>query len=304
MNAVTKHEPQTAVTNNPLMPADMNGAIRLAEMMATGKLVPQHLQRQPGDCLMVIEQAMRWGMSPFAVAQSTSVISGKLMFEGKLVAAALQSSGILSGRINYEFEGEGETRAVVVSATLRGESEPRSMRVALKEVRTTNQMWTKQPDQQLVYSANRAWARRFAPEVMLGVYSPEEFEAEKPRDTFAGQTIEARAEPAPKVNDAATAHDINDSIPALDDGPQYPFATNKGGRIYRTGSEWMEAWRRTVDACVRTNAPEKLAAARDMNKGAIDAVADFDPQAAADVTEMLDAALNGVIARAREALDG
>ena len=42
-------------------------------------------------CLVVIEQAMRWGMSPFAVAQCTSSIGGKLMYEGKLVAAAVES---------------------------------------------------------------------------------------------------------------------------------------------------------------------------------------------------------------------
>ena len=46
-------------------------------------------------------------MSPFAVAQSTSVIQGKLMFEGKLVSAAVQSSGILSSRLAYDFDGEG-----------------------------------------------------------------------------------------------------------------------------------------------------------------------------------------------------
>ena len=40
-----------------LVPTDAGGAFKLAEMMATGKLVPVHLQRSPGDCLMVIEQA-------------------------------------------------------------------------------------------------------------------------------------------------------------------------------------------------------------------------------------------------------
>ena len=54
-------------------------------------------------------------------------------------------------------------------------------------------MWTKQPDQQLVYFATRAWARRHTPEVMLGVYSPEEFDT--PKDNFTGTTIEVRPDP-------------------------------------------------------------------------------------------------------------
>jgi hypothetical protein len=172
-----------------LVPTDAGSAFKLAEMMSTGKLVPTHLQRSPGDCLMVIEQAMRWGMSPFAVAQCTSVIQGKLMFEGKLVAAAIQSCGILADRLNYEFTGEGDKRAIKVSATIKGEAKPREIVLALKDAKTSNGMWTKQPDQQLVYAGTRVWGRRHAPEVMLGVYSPEEMEPAK--DVFVGTTIEA-----------------------------------------------------------------------------------------------------------------
>lgn len=194
MNAIAQIT--TTAVSNPLMPTDMGAAFRLAEMMATGKLVPSHLQRQPGDCLMVIEQAVRWGMSPFAVAQCTSVIQGKLMFEGKLVGAALQASGLLSERMNYEFSGDGENRSVRAFATIRGEGKPREVVVCFKDVKTTNGLWTKQPDQQLIYSANRIWARRHAPEVMLGTYSPEEFDQPQQRDTFAGTTIDAKAEAA------------------------------------------------------------------------------------------------------------
>lgn len=183
------------IGGNALIPQDMRSAMDLATMMSKGKLVPQHLQEKPGDCLMVIECAMRWGMSPFAVAQETAVISGKLMHSGKLVSAAVQSSGVLAGRLRYDFEGEGESRAVVVTGTLKGEAEPRTIRCTLKEGRTSNQMWTKQPDQQLVYFGTRAWARRHTPEVMLGVYSPEEFDEQPtPRDNFTGQTIDAQPE--------------------------------------------------------------------------------------------------------------
>ena len=65
---------------------------------------------------MVVEMAMRFGMSPFAVAQCTSVIQGKMMLEGKLVAAALHASGALKTRLDYVYAGEGDARAVTVSA--------------------------------------------------------------------------------------------------------------------------------------------------------------------------------------------
>jgi hypothetical protein len=182
-----------------LVPTSMNEAIRLAEIMAQGKMMPEHLQKSSGDCLMVVEQAMRWKMSPFAVAQATSSIKGKLMFSGALVAAALHTSGALSTRLSYEYSGDGSGRVVVISATLAGEDAPRSLDVALKDARTTNAMWDKQPDQQLAYHGARVWARRFCPEVMLGVYSQEEFDAPPPKvDTFQGVTVESTIIEPPK----------------------------------------------------------------------------------------------------------
>lgn len=182
------------IPTSALMPDNMDSAFKLAEMMSRGKLVPSHLQSSPGDCLMVIELAMRLGMSPFAVAQSTSVISGKLMLEGKLVGAALNASGIMSSRLTYKHMGEGPSRSIVVTGTLRGETEPRSVSLTLQEAKTSNGMWTKQPDQQLVYAATRVWARRHAPEVMLGVYAPEEFDQQPPHP---GVTIDHEPTPPP-----------------------------------------------------------------------------------------------------------
>jgi len=193
MNAITT----TGGNSSGLIPQNLGDAMRLAEMMAKGKMVPEHL-RNPSDMLMVIEQACRWQMSPFAVAQCTAVVRGRISYEGKLVAAAVQSSGILSGRINYVFSGEGAARAVTASATIKGEDKPREVVVTLASARTDNEHWKKSPDQMLTYHAARVWARRHTPEVMLGIYSPEEFNQEPHRDTFAGPTIEHATPVAPE----------------------------------------------------------------------------------------------------------
>src|SRR4051812_3767215 len=175
MNAIAKPE---VASGGSLMPANLRDAMDLATMMSKGKLVPQALQQSPSDCLMVIEQSVRWGMSPFAVAQEVSVIQGKMMFSGKIVAAALHTSGVLDGRLSYEYAGENGAMSVTVTGLLRGEHEPRAVSVTLKDAKTANQHWVKSPQQMLGYHAARVWARRHAPEVMLGVYAPEEFEPE------------------------------------------------------------------------------------------------------------------------------
>lgn len=180
---VVRDTPAPTMTGG-LVPSNLADAMKFAEIMCKGRLVPQHLQESIADCLMVVEQAARWRLSPFAVAQCTSVIQGKLMFEGKLVAAVVNARGELVEKLQYRFSGEGERLICFPWARLKGEDKPREIPegVELVKVRTNNDMWRKQPHQQLTYAAARIWARRHMPELMLGVYTPEEdIEPAEPR---------------------------------------------------------------------------------------------------------------------------
>lgn len=220
-------------TQGSLAPANLDQAMRLAELMSNGKLVPTHLQRQPSDCLMVIEQAMRWNMSPFAVAQSTSVIQGKLMFEGKLVAAVINANGGLDERLRYEYSGEGDKRTIKVIGRLKGEKAPRDVEVMLKDARTNNKVWQTQPDQQLMYHGARVWARRHMPELMLGVYSPEEFA--EGQDAAPMRDVTPVPEPEPQVIEPAPRpFAVIDS-----EGVEHTF--ERGGDYLKALKEMFEA---------------------------------------------------------------
>jgi hypothetical protein len=219
-----------------LMPQNLGDAMRLAEMMAKGKLVPDHL-RNAADMMMVIEQAVRWRMSPFAVAQCTAIVRGRISYEGKLVSAAINASGVLQGRLDYVFSGEGATRAVTATGTMRGEDKPREVVVTLASAKTDNEHWKKSPDQMLSYHAARVWARRHAPEVMLGVYSPEEFPADiPPRDTFAGPTIE-------HATSSPDASRVMQPLPVAAAQPK-PEAPKR-----QTITEWLDALALELASC-------------------------------------------------------
>jgi hypothetical protein len=67
---------------------------------------------------------------------------------------------------------------VRVWATLKGEEEPRELELLLSQARTRNSpLWADDPRQQLAYLAIKRWSRLYCPDVILGVYSPDEFEA-------------------------------------------------------------------------------------------------------------------------------
>lgn len=152
---------------------------RVAKLMSHSDLVPPHLRGddRTADCFLVVAQAFRWRMDPFAVAQHTYVLNGKLGYEGKLVAAVINASPRLKSKLNYEYTGSGPDRQVRVYATLSGEDKPREVSGTVKQWATDrNPKWKDLPDQMLSYRGAREWARRHMPEAVLGVFAEEELE--------------------------------------------------------------------------------------------------------------------------------
>mgnify|MGYP003630356889 FL=1 len=146
----------------------------IAEIMASGKCtVPKHLQGNVGDCFAIASQAFRWGMDPYAVAQKTHLVNGTLGYESQLISAVVHALAPLDDRLSYEWSGEGENLVATVRGTILGEL--REKKLAIKNITIRNSpVWKTDPPQQLAYLATKYWARLYAPDVILGVYSPDE----------------------------------------------------------------------------------------------------------------------------------
>jgi hypothetical protein len=167
----------------------MTRMMRIADLMASGKTtIPKHLQNSPGDCFAVCMQAMQWGMNPFAVAQKTHLVNGTLGYEAQLVIAVMNSSPALATRLNFAWSdnwvgvnGKSDKSAehwVEVLATIKGEPEPRVLRVSMAQVGDVRNSpnWVSDPRQQIAYLAAKRWGRLHAPDVILGVYTPDELQ--------------------------------------------------------------------------------------------------------------------------------
>jgi len=186
---------------------------RVAKAMSAGSLIPQTLkgstpEETTANCLRVVEQAQRWGFSPFAVMDHASVVHGKLMWEGKLVSAALDAT--LGIKLKYAYSGEGQQRKVVVTGNIDGEPMTVEGTVAGWKTSKNGSPWEKagQHDQMLAYRGAREWTRRYAPSAILGVYTTDEMEFTKPAtrnvtkpaqaiNPFEGRTPQIEAKPEP-----------------------------------------------------------------------------------------------------------
>jgi len=163
------------------LPTSMAEAMEIAKLMAGGNFVPKHLRGAPGDCLAVVMQAARWGMDPFAVGNKTYFVNDRMAYEAQLVNAVVNSSNVLDGRLKVEWSGEGNNLKCLVTGRIKGDPDIKTREVKLATIKTRNSpLWQSDPEQQIAYFATRAWARLHAPEVLLGVYTPDEIESIPP----------------------------------------------------------------------------------------------------------------------------
>lgn len=203
----TTQENPIAVASAAMMmnPEHMRALVSFSEMMAKSAVtVPKHLQGKPADCLAISMQAAQWGMNPFAVAQKTHLTQGgSLGYEAQLVNAVVINRAPIEGRPEYEFLGDWEKilgrvkemtgnsggkyyvadwkkddeagLGVIVRITMKGEQSAREVKIMMSQAypRFSTQ-WATDPQQQITYLAIRKWARRYAPDVILGVYTEDE----------------------------------------------------------------------------------------------------------------------------------
>lgn len=182
--AVAQESPiATASAAMMMNPAHMQSLVGFAEMMAKSALtVPDHLRGKPSDCLAIAMQAAQWGMNPFAVAQKTHVVSGRLGYEAQLVNAVVQASGAITGSFSYEYRGAGSDLECRVGAVLRGQSDVTwGEWLRNGDVTTRNSpLWKVNPKQQLGYLQVKNWARAYCPGSILGVYTDDELQDAMP----------------------------------------------------------------------------------------------------------------------------
>lgn len=163
---------------------------RIATVMANASLIPESLRTFKDDnnnivplafehvmanCFLVVNQATKWNMDPFAVAQCVSVVKGKLCYEGKLVAAVLDAKLGIELTFTYNDKA-GDALGVVVSGTINGVTKTVEGTVGGWKTSGNNSPWGSVANhkRQLAYRGSREWARLHKPALMLGAYTDDE----------------------------------------------------------------------------------------------------------------------------------
>lgn len=232
--------------------SNMTEVMEFAKLMSLARgAVPVFLRENPGACLAITIQALEWRFSPFAVANKSYFVNDRIAYEAQLIHAVIEARAPLRERLRYRFEGEGASLRCTCIGHFKLEAEPRDVRSPpISQIKVKNSpLWASDPEQQLTYYVARAWARRHAPDILMGVYSRDELDEESgrgmedvtpPKDADPSTDLKARLLAQKKdgargfdhahvdrqtaVSDAAVVTDATVSIPTNTPEPSEPVA--------------------------------------------------------------------------------
>jgi hypothetical protein len=190
---------------------------REAKLFSNSPLIPDHLRKggpeqAMANCYIALKMAKTMGEDPLVVLQNIHIVSGKAGFASQYMIARANSSGVFKGRINWRVEHRGTDKlAVTAFAYLADSSEEVAFTCDLPMARaegwTKNPKYNSMPEVMLRYRSAAFLVRFYAPDVMLGYHTADEWE-DVAAAGRAGPVIDAQ----PRISSAMLAQQAGETV--------------------------------------------------------------------------------------------
>jgi hypothetical protein len=215
-------------------------------MAASGSAVPKHLRGQPGACLGILDDAIRFQINPYALARQSYFVNDMLAYQAAVFMAVINAHAPLKTRPDIRFDGEGQEMRATVIGIFRDGAERTYTSPRIADITPKNSpLWKSDPAQQLSYYSLRAFARRWCPEVIMGIHDVDELReaamtditprAEPARaipkslDEFAAEPTAPAPQPEPRGDAASGPVDVQQAEPAAAGADSASEASGTGG---------------------------------------------------------------------------
>jgi hypothetical protein len=155
-------------------------AQRMAIALSKSELIPKQYQGNIPSTMIALELSKRTGVSPIMVMQNLNVIQGKPSWSSSFIIAVINSYKKFSMPLNFELNGEGDTRTCVAFTTgidgARYESPEVSVKMAIAEgwMGKPGSKWKTMPELMLRYRAAAFFGRLYCPELLMGMQTEDE----------------------------------------------------------------------------------------------------------------------------------
>ena len=190
-------EPERLDLANMLYGPGFQRLVDLADLFSQATIIPEQFRKQPANCLVAMQMALRLGVDPLAFLQESYVVNGRPGIEAVMAIALANQSGVFATRICYQLQGAGDTRSCTAWAlNRRGERLSQTVTIGMAKAEgwygKSGSKWRTLPDLMLQYRAAMFLIRLHAPEVLLGM----EIRQDEPGDPVAEVKLPKVFEPA------------------------------------------------------------------------------------------------------------
>lgn len=117
-----KTESKEMMSYGILNPANLDEAIRMAEIMSKASIVPKDFMGNPGNILIAMQWGMELGLAPLQAMQNIAVINGRPSLWGDAMIGLVRGSDVCE-YVKETVEGEGEQMIAVCRAKRKGQDE-------------------------------------------------------------------------------------------------------------------------------------------------------------------------------------
>jgi hypothetical protein len=159
---------------------------REAKLFSNSPLIPDHLRKGGSEqamanCYIALKMAKTMGEDPLVVLQNIHIVNGKAGFASQYMIARANSSGVFKGRINWRVDHRNtDNLSVTAYAFLADSGEEVSFTCDLPMARAEgwvkNPKYKSMPEVMLRYRSAAFLVRFYAPDVMLGYHTADEWE--------------------------------------------------------------------------------------------------------------------------------
>lgn len=180
-----------------VQPSEWSMLMQMAEYLAASGFLPQSVS-SPQKAVAIILAGRELGIAPWQSLSTINVIQGKPTISPQLMLALINRSGELA-----DMTVEDDGQRCVVTMTRRGRtphSEAFSMADAQAMGLAGKDNWKKQAPVMRKWRAVAACARVVFPDVILGLYTPEEMEADVRVTDDGGMEVVTPAAPVVHVD--------------------------------------------------------------------------------------------------------
>lgn len=162
-----------------ISPRTLDEAKNLATTLSNARTIPEALQKAPADVLAIVMAGAELGLAPMQSLRALVLIKGKPTLSADAMGALVKSR-----RDVCEFlvlESSDATRATYSTKRV-GDPRPTTLSFTIEEAKTAGlngDNWRKFPAAMLRARALSAICRAVYPDLILGVYDPDELPAEE-----------------------------------------------------------------------------------------------------------------------------